>query len=733
MSEVLSSPEHRLTKQVIVLLEDRSKYRATVKSCTTTNDSAPLDVVVLDFEIVGLCQYPIYDINKIEPIKLIIAEDTIPYVLLEREDFPAVPHMNVSEDNHFRSMCYVDQTYEEIKQKLNGGFLLECINNWFVKTARNELHRVDQPMEPFFLGAKDVIILEMLYSGHTFDFLRERNIDGIHVLEQMPDRASSAECFAVCFLKMNPEYSNILHRIPKTLFELSELFLEQNITKSIRDFANAVLSVKRNQNEYMHLFKQSLNSLLACKILIVMDIPLSRSRVKTEVTDYRFFVTEGVFQNLLSDFGYIKKVSGQRNKKTSFEYQQEKDNQGKNIKLTMYAPHLSPSVRIAQIMNNSDGAEYNQLQIVQIGAGALGSKILELGVRSGMGKWTVVDNDRFWPHNLMRHTLLRNDIGEYKSVAVANRAKKIIPDVSCEAVADDLFSGTEQAFVALSKAELIIDTSASIGVERFLALDIGVEARNVSLFLNPSGTATIMLLENQEKSIRLDLLEMQYYKELLSQPVFEKHLQNPETVSYSVSCRDVSSKISSDNLSLAAALGMKALKELIVKPDAMIALWIHTGFEISSFLFPAESWISFSTEPWTIYISLNVLGQLYKQRSESLPNETGGILVGCADCARNIMYIVHQVDSPSDSISSPTSYIRGCKNLEADIAQIKAVTRDNLYYIGEWHSHPAKDVTQSSDDNILAKAIAAYNQDHCRPSCMVIIGDADNIGIYICG
>ena len=57
--------------------------------------------------------------------------------------------------------------------------------------------------------------------------------------------------------------------------------------------------------------------------------------------------------------------------------------------------------------------------ILQIGAGAVGSTIAELLVRTGQNELTIVDDDRLLAGNLVRHTLNIGDIYKPKAEALA--------------------------------------------------------------------------------------------------------------------------------------------------------------------------------------------------------------------------------------------------------------------------------------------------------------------------
>jgi len=98
------------------------------------------DVISLDFEIIGLCQYPVYDIKAVEPLDIHISDDSLPTVFL-RSDFPPVPHLNIHSDNRVKSMCYSELPFNELCHKMNGRFLIIFIFYWTLFINKASLKR----------------------------------------------------------------------------------------------------------------------------------------------------------------------------------------------------------------------------------------------------------------------------------------------------------------------------------------------------------------------------------------------------------------------------------------------------------------------------------------------------------------------------------------------------------------------------------------------------------------
>jgi proteasome lid subunit RPN8/RPN11 len=260
--------------------------------------------------------------------------------------------------------------------------------------------------------------------------------------------------------------------------------------------------------------------------------------------------------------------------------------------------------------------------------------------------------------------------------------------------------------------------STSIAVARHLALDVESPARRLSLFLNPSGTDLVLLAEPHDRSLRLDQLEMEYYRALLRQPQLQQHLLTAgQPIRYSHACRDVSVQLPQDQASLHAAIGARR-----AQPDLTV---VADEIEASPY---AEMTIG----SWTVAVPHQVLREISEQRQARLPNETGGVLVGVFDTQHRRVYIVDHIPSPADSEESPIAYTRGVGGVSEELARIGECTGRQVVYVGEWHSHPDGYSTQpSEDDENLFTTLQRESQTGGLPAVMAIAGEHENTGWYV--
>lgn len=706
-----------LTMEVKALVEERGRFRASLNNIRSHDDTdSRCDELDLDFQVVGLPQHRLIPVRNIEPITIYISDAEILPIVTVRDDFPVVPHLNVHEDNVQKSLCYSDLGYHEIQHKLNGRWLLTCIENWFRKTSMNQLHQPDQPLEPFFPYVNNVIV----WNGKLGDPYFDKYIVEDREFGKLMYQSNEGAYFAVFSLYVPRDFSNLIHNMPQTL---SDLLYSFKNCDTIITWLTDLLSIVRFPQIYNKYFRQGRNKLLACKVLINIAIPKQRTDgAPIETFDLRSFVIDKSLKDILTDYGLS--LNGSK-----LEPSKHTGGNGANIAITPFIVHQAQSKRECRWANQVDEAD-GEKHFSLVGVGAIGSHILNNCLRSGYGKWTIIDHDYFWPHNIARHVLTSNDIGYSKVKSLEKVANHIQSDSDLLVIASDVFGKDNSVSMAFGQSDIILDASASIAVERHLALDVQSDARRISCFLNPQGTATIMLLESVDRSARLDLLEMQYYRELLKNEKYSDHMSLPKTMVYSGTCRSISSRISQDNVSLSSALCCKAIKLYTNSTDGQIIIWTHATDSVEKESFVADKWIMDEYNGWTVELSQSLLDEMQTDREKSLPNETGGVLIGAYDIARKRVYAVCQVRAPEDSISSPTSFIRGCANLPERLKYIHETTLDNLTYIGEWHSHPSSNTQRSTDDIKLHRAIVDYNRENCLPGCMMILG-TENYSIFI--
>ncbi|WP_438028992.1 Mov34/MPN/PAD-1 family protein [Sorangium sp. So ce233] len=102
----------------------------------------------------------------------------------------------------------------------------------------------------------------------------------------------------------------------------------------------------------------------------------------------------------------------------------------------------------------------------------------------------------------------------------------------------------------------------------------------------------------------------------------------------------------------------------------------------------------------------------------AFPFETGGVLVGRYEGGDTA--VVTSVLGPCpDAEHGLRGFWRGTEGLEQ---HLRALWDQGLYFLGEWHTHPAADPTPSDVDAATMRATAENPQAQCPEPILLIVG-----------
>ncbi len=690
-------------------------------SCKKVNES--IEIIIFDTQV-QRPQKVLHDIQYQERIAVHFYQgNTIPNVYALRNNFPKVPHINLTQEEFPRSLCIYEEPFDELKLRWTGFRFLEDIRNWLAKTSIDKLHTDDQGLEPLLLPSTNIITIPYEIFSLTSNPFLVLEISSIisqsghetYVLDKVK-KPNSKTCITF-IINGEPQQHGLISAVPKNIFQLHEFLLSANID---------LLTILREGLKYYEF-----NTTPEFSLLILIRLPKLRSKSSlAESNDlYAFFVNEKV-ATIKQKIGFweIKVSDNIATRGISC------DINGIDLKVELLNPFPSFTKSIA---NFSAGVEQCQDKaIVAVGLGSLGSHIFMNLNRMGIGNWTLVDKDILLPHNLARHTLLHNDIGFNKTERLKIKANDFLGLEQVVSIPANVLypsSYSESINTAYLNAEIILDMAASVPVSRKLAIDVNSPAKRISAFLNPNGLDSIILCEDANRNSRLDFLEMIYYRYLIQQEELHDHLVSAkERIRVGNSCRDVSFKLPQDLVSIHSGILSRAIRNCIDSSESLIKIWKinENSLSIINYECPSSKCSIFTMGDWTIITDDYLLNKFNHLRNTKLPNETGGILIGSHDMQRKIVYVVDTIPSPPDSVEWPTVYIRGCKGLERNIKDIARITSDNLYYIGEWHSHPKGfSCKPSSDDKRAFAWLIDVMADYGYPALMLIVGET--FGFYI--
>ena len=485
---------------------------ASLVGCHATSET---DIVIFDAEV-ELPQRLAYPILPSERLAVLFDHDDVdmPEVLALREGFPWVPHVNLRDFEQPRSLCLYDERYRDIKRRWTAPRFVEQIRDWLALTAKGKLHQDDQPLEPLMFGHVGTIVLpsDLLDPERAKSTTRltihstDTKLGSFFLLADRSERRPEKEGFrAVASVhRCEPQRHGIIRHRPGNVKDLAGF-----VSPAGLDLLAELRSRLGDWKDEASKDPTILDSHLA--LIVVMPKTRSDRRVADGEDIWAFLSTETIRESgrklglwQLND-GVIGYILGGDTEKT-----------GEDIRLDLLNPCLRLTRSGAAALNGLNTAE--NPKIAAIGTGALGSQVAMNLARGGFGTWVVIDDDRMLPHNAARHALDGRFIGYNKAEAIAYSANSLVDSETLftPIVADVLEPGDKAVEVkkAMDEASLILDMSASVTVARLLALQTGPTARRASLFLTPSGEDLVLLAEDRDRTIRLDSLEMQYYRAL---------------------------------------------------------------------------------------------------------------------------------------------------------------------------------------------------------------------------
>lgn len=716
--ELMTEKAKELANAIIV----NTFYNASFIECRK-DVATKRDIVIFDVQV-DLAQVQVFDIKDVERIACVFTwqDESIPLIYALRSDFPSTPHMNLMKTELPRCLCIFDEDYEDMKISWSTPDMMFRISNWLTKTSIGELHNPDQPLELLLPLSNDNLVLPESWNANTIQFEIRESVNGRKTYIPVPfNKNSVGKMFLAATFQGRPLVHGIIRRMPETLFELSQITCEAGIDL-IKELKQGCLQISDLGIENPKLYKM-------VEFIVILNLPKCRNVGEDAETfeSRAFHITDNLL-TLGVELGIWTDYDGSPGRNIP---EIEKRCPGENIRLHALNVHMPFSRKIASFI--SGYSNHEAIKGVLVGAGALGSHLLNNLVRTGFGKWTVIDGDDLAPHNLARHTLNRDDVGKNKAISLASSMNRILKEnrgvegIPCNILRPA--NNGEKIRKVLNEAQIILDASTSIAVERYLARDIDSSARRISVFFNPSGTDLVMLIEDKDRKSTLDFLEMQYYRGICNQPTLHNHIRTePGKIRYATSCRDISSRIPLDNVSLLSSICSAYLHQTIDNSEASINVWTldpqnltvnRNAFEVLTNIDCGEY------EGWRIITDECLLKSVYNYRKQKLPNETGGILLGSYDMYRKIVYIIDTIPSPPDSKEWPSAYIRGNKGLQSKVQNIKDITQNKLEYVGEWHSHPdGYGITPSSDDQKFMQWVKDNMKPDGHPGLMLIVEES---------
>lgn len=697
------------------------------------------ELVVLDFRT-GKPQRPVYPILSVERIGIVFASaESLPFVHMLRDDFPDTEHQQLVPEGCAKAICVDDRVWPEARLSWTPAELIQRTLSWFQRAARGELHDARQPIDPVLFGSplSFVIHRSILQDGTSEDLVAEHNpkIRSVLRVKRMKDLArptSNMEPLCIAAYRVQPEKMKRLQFAPQTLAGLSLMLAERGLV--LRDDLSARFKAWIGEGT-------AATWRLNARFVVILEMPIVSPNGEQQVgTDLRAFITAQSAGDIAVALGTAIK-SDKSDEGSTVGYVLPFGNQpviDEDALGRIDVQSAEVNLELDRVLATKLSGRMNSdsRKAVLVGAGAIGSHIADCLVREGRFEWTIIDDDHLLPHNLARHIAHKERTTEYKAETLAGYLNAILAEpaiaipISSNLLATD--AAREKLDTALKGADVILDASASVVVERFVS-DHEAKARRASAFFNPVGDAVVLLAEPADRSVVLRDLEAQYLRQLVHSDDLAGHLAKPpQTVAYTGACRAITNVIPQSQVCALSGIAASGLSRAMDADDGAILIWSlgANGAVACHSAKPEEVW-GYKAREWTIAIDAGLVARMRSMREHKLPCETGGIVCGLVDIPAKSIHLVDAFPAPPDSIEARDSFVRGVQGVEECIEEVRRRTDGQLRYVGEWHSHPPRSSARpSTTDAIQLDWLAALMDMDSLPGLMVIAADRELSVIY---
>ncbi|MBX8606060.1 Mov34/MPN/PAD-1 family protein [Pseudomonas cichorii] len=647
-----------------------------------------------------------------------------------RKDFPALSHLHSSTPGMPKILCLYDVDWSAVERVWTAERFLERMFWWLRQSSELRLHRDDQPLEQMFYESPFQLILPALDTTKLANGEFKLRVEMTDSLGKITLRAAvdntspNKSGYQLLNIMVEPVEPNSVVMFPINLGELHDQLVEwgSELSKHLADAVHEAASGGLHQTEQND--KQG--------ILILAWVPRLRNGEVNRM-DVKGYMLEISLFDLAASFEMLAPPTPQGIHYPAIPLGGYTGKIWRELAIRPVEVRGSLNAEFARDLSAVDPATAS-FKGVLAGAGALGGMLADIWARLAWGTWTYVDPDLLLPHNVARHVASDHYIGFRKADVLQEMMRHIYPgEPTPVAIAKGILADDVHTHEAIENADLLVDATTTLAVPRDLALR-NQAPRIASVFLTPSGLSNVILLEDSARLKRVDALEGQYYRAILSSPWGQTHLINHLGDRWvGGGCRDVSFRMPNENIHIHAGLISRQLRKASTGADAKI-LVSTLDDERGSVEFHEVQVHPVSCAKvgeWSVKYDGGFIEKMKTQRLSALPNETGGSILGITDLKSKSIVLVDTMPPPPDSESSPTHFIRGEEGQLDELKKVHQLTAGIVDYVGDWHSHPnGYSVRPSADDHALFATLVSRMKVEGLPAVMLIVSDTE-IGVYI--
>lgn len=368
-------------------------------------------------------------------------------------------------------------------------------------------------------------------------------------------------------------------------------------------------------------------------------------------------------------------------------------------------------------------------RVLVLGCGALGAPVAEQCTRADAAQIIVADNGVVNPGILVRQPYDDADIGRNKAVVLAERLRRIRPDLAVVPIADDVRTSLLAEGAGIPAVDLVIDATANRAValqlERrraaardnwpaLLSMIIGARAeRGVATLALPGasgGGADIL----RRLGLRARADTTGAFADVVED--FFPHPPRAEFFQPEPGCSEATFVGSAADVSgLAASLFTGSLRVLataaVDRPvDPMSALIVRLPGDLDDAVRPPVrlTWdndmiVREDAHGYEVRLASAALAEMRAEsrrgvRIRRRDIETGGMLLGSINDACGVVWVDAATGPPPDSRLTSLHFEHGLVGVDEQPEQTRAATAGATGFVGMWHTHPDSRAWPSATD-----------------------------------
>ena len=389
-----------------------------------------------------------------------------------------------------------------------------------------------------------------------------------------------------------------------------------------------------------------------------------------------------------------------------------------------------------------------------LGCGAVGARVAEHLARGGVRHLHLRDNANVAPGVLQRQPYEDLDIGANKAEALADRLRRIRPDLDVTTSAMDIVVDETLDATWADGFDVVIDATASPAVSKRLelarrrspgaanlvSLIVGHTSRNGLVVVAPAGASG-----GGEDAFRKAKLAASRQPALA--PFRDEFWPDPprtELFQPEPGCSDPTfTGGDAEAAALAGALLDSASQHLAAAVQCSSAVFV--GFPTAAgepgstrpVSLPNDITTTDQHKGYDVRIAPSALAEMtaWASRSERLSRgaETGGYLFGRIDDAVGVVWVTDVLGPPPDSVASPEGFVCGTEGVDEAAAALDERSGGESLPVGTWHTHPGMAACPSPTDHRgMAQIVTSRGRPLPRQLLVILGGSAGarTIGAY---